>query len=843
MDKSMILKEIYKSRVLWAGLLLLTALWAVALVVTGRAVYGHARRELGQDLRLVVDTLAGVADERAARLAHGLGVVAALPELDRPPGAALPDRAALARLAQAAGLDGLALLEGEGQGATLVTGLSETALRLCRTPGAHLDDGQSPPLLVHAVPLAGEATGRWLCGALAMPTVAQLGLPAELAEALRVVWRARPALAPAPVEPVWQGRDDGRWLSLSRPLQLAGARHDVEARLPRRRLLRHWQRELWPYVTILTLLYLATVVSLLGVLLVRFMRQRWLHIRQAAFAGMAYTGNGVVVSDRQGRIVFFNQAAEQLIGRRRDEIAGQPAERVLRFQDRDGQPLPEPLTEALRRQTEVSAGCDAWLVDANGQRVAVHYSANPIHKGEHAAGAVLVVRDMHKERALVDELRVKSTRDEVTGLPNRAELLRVLRETLQRVQGAGGSAQLLYLDLDRFDVINEVHGLNGGDLLLGQIAGLLTTLVRPGDVVARLNGDEFAIVLAPADATYAARFADRLLQALRGHRFALAGTPVVLTGSLGIAPLNLQAQDAITALANAAAACHEAKRLGRNRWMRAADREAGRRRREIELGWLPRLRTALEKGAFALHAQPIEPVAGDVPPGRLGEVLLRLDEPGGTLASPREFLPVAEAYGLAEEIDRWVVETLFTRYRHHFAAPRGERDGFDLLTINLTRNALVSPDFLGFVTEAMERHHIDPRRVCFEVAERHLVDDRERALAFMTTLHGLGVQFMLDDFGTGMTSFGCLKDLPVGFVKINGAFVRAMEQDVGAYAMVHALNETAHFLGVRTVAEFVENAALQALVEEIGVDYVQGFGVAVPEPLRGGVVGLNASVA
>ncbi len=842
MDNLLIFKEVLRMRVLWVSLLLLTVLWGVALAITGRAVYGHALQTVEQDLRLMVDALAGVADERVARLVHGLEVVAASPTLAASPGAAPPGRAALATLARAAGLDGLALLGGEGHDAALATGLPATALGLCHTPGFHLDEGQSPPLLVHVVPLVGgEATGRRLCGALSMPAVAELGLPAELAGALRVVWRAR--TAPAPAEPVWHSGDGGRWLGLSRPLRLAGARHEVEARLSRRYLLHRWRRELWPYATILTLLYLTTVASLLGVLLVRFMRQRWLHMHQAASAGMAHTGNGIVITDGQGRIVFFNRAAEQLTGRRRDEIEGRPAEHVLRFQDSEGQPLPEPLTEALRRQMEVSAGCDAWLVDGRGQRVAVHYSANPIREGERAAGAVLVVRDMRKERALMDELRVKSTRDEVTGLPNRAELLRVVRETLRRVQGMGGSAQLLYLDLDRFDAINEVHGLNDGDLLLGQVAGLLTGLVRPDDVVARLNGDEFAIVLAPADTTYAARFADRLLQSLRSRRFALAGVSVVVTGSLGIAPLNLQAQDAVTALANAAAACHEAKRLGRNRWMRAADREASRRRRENELRWLPRLRAALEKGAFALHAQPIAPAARDVPPGRLGEVLLRLDEPGGTLALPREFLPVAEAYGLAEEIDRWVVEALLTRYRHHFAAPRGEHDGFDLLTINLTRNALISPDFLGFVIETMERHHIDPRRVCFEVAERHLVNDRERAFEFMTTLHGLGVQFMLDDFGTGMTSFGCLKDLPVGYVKINGAFVRAIEQDVGAYAMVHALNETAHFLGVRTVAEFVENATLQALVEEIGVDYVQGFGVAVPEPLRGGVVGFNASVA
>jgi EAL domain-containing protein (putative c-di-GMP-specific phosphodiesterase class I) len=304
-----------------------------------------------------------------------------------------------------------------------------------------------------------------------------------------------------------------------------------------------------------------------------------------------------------------------------------------------------------------------------------------------------------------------------------------------------------------------------------------------------------------------------------------------VSASIGVVTLHAESGDQAAVLAAADMACYAAKEAGRNRIhvYRASDAEL--RQRHGEMLWVARLNEALAHDRFLLYRQSIVPTRGNGE-GELCEVLLRLRAGDDTLVTPAEFLSAAERYNMMPAIDRWVIRTLFTRHGEHLrAAVRPGCAHAARVSINLSGATLSDDTFLDFVRGELHAHAIPPERVCFEITETAAIANLGRAVTLIEALRALGCRFALDDFGSGLSSFGYLKNLPVDYLKIDGTLVRHIADNPIDYAMVEAINGIGHVMGIRTIAEFVENDAIRERLTRIGVDYLQGYGIDRPAPL------------
>ena len=373
-------------------------------------------------------------------------------------------------------------------------------------------------------------------------------------------------------------------------------------------------------------------------------------------------------------------------------------------------------------------------------------------------------------------------------------------------------------------MVNDTCGHGAGDLLLQRIAKLLQVHIRGTDVLARLGGDEFAALLNHCPLDQALRVANDIREEIEDLRFVWADRSFTVGVSIGLVPITAHSGTAADVHSAADVACYAAKEKGRNRVhvYRADDAELDLRKGEME--WVSRISQGLEDNRFLLYAQDIVALRPGLSHGQRIELLLRLRDERGTVVSSETFLPAAERYNLMPSIDRWVVRTALATLADD------NRHRVESCSINLSGHNLTDPSFLEFVLEQIGRNAILPEKLCFEITETAVVTHLEQAREFISTLRQVGCQFSLDDFGSGLSSFGYLKTLPVDFLKIDGRFVRDLLQDRVDHAMVDAINRTGHLMGLGTVAEFVESSAIVAELTRIGVDFAQGFAFSHPVP-------------
>ena len=416
----------------------------------------------------------------------------------------------------------------------------------------------------------------------------------------------------------------------------------------------------------------------------------------------------------------------------------------------------------------------------------------------------------------------QATHDTLTGLVNRAEFERRLTHLLASASPHNPHA-LLYLDLDQFKVVNDTCGHVAGDDLLRQISALLRTKLRARDTLARLGGDEFGVLLDHCPVAEAKRVADALRELLRAFRFGWQDKSFTIGVSIGLVPLAAAGETLSSVFSAADAACYAAKETGRNRvhLYQADDRMLAQR--DGEMRWIPRIEQALSEGRFRLYYQPIHAFGPWAI--RHGEILLRMVDEQGRIVLPGAFIPAAERYGLMLTIDQWVVSK-------SLEALKIIADDAGVFTINISGQSLGAAEFLEFVTDRIKETRVTPDRLCFEITETAAVSELGHVLRFINTLKGVGCRFALDDFGTGLSSFSYLKTLPVDYLKIDGSFIRELAADDIDRAMVEAVNRIGHRMGLSTIAEGVESEAVARKVEEIGVDYGQGYGLAKPQPLH-----------
>jgi diguanylate cyclase (GGDEF)-like protein len=416
--------------------------------------------------------------------------------------------------------------------------------------------------------------------------------------------------------------------------------------------------------------------------------------------------------------------------------------------------------------------------------------------------------------------------DALTGLHNRASFLRSLEQLIDQANLQDVRHSLLFLDLDQFKVINDTCGHLAGDEMLKQLAGVLQRSVRAKDRLARLGGDEFCILLEDCPLPHARQIAETLRGAVHDFRFLWDGKFFSVGVSIGIVSIDKDGGNANDVLSAADLACYAAKDRGRDaiQVYERDDCELSRRRGEMD--WISRIDDALDGNHFRLWRQPIRSLkSADEYRVHHYELLLRMLDHDGRVVLPGAFLPAAERYDRMREIDRWVVGQALRYVGEH-----GESsDQFH--TINLSGASIGDDSLRDFVGDRIAAHGVNPRSICFEVTETVAIGNFKAAVEFMQSLREIGCRFALDDFGSGLSSFAYLKSLPVDFIKIDGKFIRSLATDPMDRAIVEAIHRVAHVARLQTIAEFVEDADVVAVLRTIGVDFAQGYSIGKPEPL------------
>jgi diguanylate cyclase (GGDEF)-like protein len=424
-----------------------------------------------------------------------------------------------------------------------------------------------------------------------------------------------------------------------------------------------------------------------------------------------------------------------------------------------------------------------------------------------------------------------TTHDPLTGLANRKTLEERLESALASARSLGGTHALIYLDIDFLHRINDAFGHLAGDDLLRRIVPVLRGCLREEELLARIGGDEFAVLIENCSADYALQAGLRIRDAVQSWPFEWSDHSFQVGVSAGVVAIT-RLTPGLSAIFNEAdSACFAAKEQGRNRVVAFHEADASQYMRQTSRGWLKRINDAISGGAFTLLYQPIVSLAPVRDAGTLprAEALLRMSETGGELILPMSFIPVAERYDLMRSIDRWVIERAFSDYRR-LAKERGVEKPAEF-SINLSGHTLSSPDFADIVRENLLRHDVPPSCICFEITETAAIANVERARAGVEALRALGVRFWLDDFGSGLSSFNYLKHFAVDGLKIDGLFVKGVARSYLDYALVEAIQKIAVTMGLATVAECVESEDIAKKLQAIGVAWGQGFHLGPPGPL------------
>jgi diguanylate cyclase (GGDEF)-like protein/PAS domain S-box-containing protein len=520
-------------------------------------------------------------------------------------------------------------------------------------------------------------------------------------------------------------------------------------------------------------------------------------------------GDGVITTDIAGRIDYLNQVAEELTGWTNAQANGQPITKVFQAKDENNhKPLPDPVQRCLKEQRSIHFPDSALLMHRGGNReFSIEITASPIRNhANQVMGAVLVLHDVTTLRNMARQMAWQARHDPLTGLIQHA---------------------LCYLDLDQFKIVNDTCGHIAGDELLKQLTAHLQARVRETDTLARLGGDEFGILLERCPIEEASETAEMLREVVKKFRFAWQDKVFEIGASIGVVPITTDSGSIVDVLSAADSACYVAKDHGRNRIHVYQPEDSALAERHGEMQWVHRVNRALGDDRFRLFYQKVLPLSADEHE-QYCEILVRMVDEEGKMVLPMAFIPAAERYQMMPAIDRWVLTATLEALRGKAPA----LGSVSVCAVNLSGQSLCDDHFLSSVVDILDASSISPSQICFEITETAAIANLTRAMRFISVLKGMGCRFALDDFGSGLSSFMHLKHLPVDFLKIDGSFVRDMARDPVDAAMVEAINRIGHVMGIRTIAEAVENTAILERLRSMGVNYAQGTIIARPEPFK-----------
>ena len=547
-------------------------------------------------------------------------------------------------------------------------------------------------------------------------------------------------------------------------------------------------------------------------------------------------GEGVITIDAEGCIDYLNPVAEQYTGWSGTDAKGQRLDAVYRVvHEQTGKPVPLPGGDAAKPHG-APPGATVRLLGRSGNASAIRDSYAPIHDSSgKLVGWVVVFHDVSQIEEMAQQLSWQASHDALTGLLNRGEFERQLADLIDSVRRENKQHALMYMDLDNFKTVNDTCGHAAGDELLRQLTTVMQARMRGSDTLARIGGDEFGGLLESCPLDQAVRIANGLREAVRDFRFVWRDKTFGVGVSIGLVTIDGVNMSVSSALATADATCYEAKSRGRDRVLvhRPKDRSIGDQSAELQM--VSQINYAFEIGNFRLYRQKIIALGADNGDEPHYEILVRMLDQSGNLIPPNGFMPAAERYNLLSSIERWVISSLveFLHQQHASGAIPHEKTAFTnaFYAVNLSGVSINDNSFTDFVRKLLTRFNLPRGLLCFEVTETTAISNLTKAAQLMHELKAMGCRFALDDFGIGMSSFAYLKYLPVDYLKIDGVFIRDMAVDPMDHAIVEAINRIAHILGLKTVAEFVEDETTLERLRTLKVDYAQGYFIAKPEAL------------
>lgn len=540
---------------------------------------------------------------------------------------------------------------------------------------------------------------------------------------------------------------------------------------------------------------------------------------------------GVITTDGRGHIESLNAAAKHITGWSTHQAKGKKLSQVLDTLGEGNDNLIESLVnQALREGGVHTASSEVTFKGSVSREHVIEASAAPIRdETSEVAGAVLIFRDITEMHALSHELRLHASHDSLTGLLNRREFETQLGEAIHDARENNSEHALCFLDLDMFKIVNDTCGHIAGDELLRQISTILSGSIRRSDVIARLGGDEFGLLMHDCSLGIAKDVCENIRSKIKNNRFVWEDNAFEIGVSVGIAPITEMSGNTHEVLRDVDSAVYEAKDHGRNRVCVRDKDTLNLDRRQGEISWIQTINQALEKDRLLLYYQEIRSLQEQGNPATHAELLLRMLDDAGNIISPMSFLPAAERFHLMPVVDRWVIHKAFQEMAKIRKA--GKKIPIKRFNINLSGQSLSDPDLLDYIRAELALSGIAANDVCFEITETAAISNLSAASTLIDELRKIGFRFALDDFGSGLSSFGYLKNLKVDYLKIDGTFIRDIASDTADHAMVRSINQVAHVMGIQTVAEYIENLDISIMATGIGIDYGQGIFLAEVRPL------------
>jgi len=520
-------------------------------------------------------------------------------------------------------------------------------------------------------------------------------------------------------------------------------------------------------------------------------------------------GDGVITVNKDYIIQTINPVAEMLADIKSPDVIG---ENILSIYEGESARQRTKINTNLTKNNMQRSLFDFTLTKKDGTKYEVEHTIAPIvAQNKTILGAVIILRDVTEVRTMEKRLSYQASHDALTGLINRREFEVRLKQTLRNAQTGDGTHSICFLDLDKFKIINDTSGHAAGDEFLKQVSNTIQSLLRQTDILARLGGDEFAIILNSCSISQAKNIANQIIKKIKDTRFIWGKNAFETGASIGIVPITKLTASISEVMSSVDAACYEAKDKGRNRIQVFEPNDAEFVKHQIETSWIQKIKDAITENSFELYFQELHNINPQYPTPKTIEILIRLND-NNKVICPDSFIPTAERYNLMPIIDEWVISNTF-----EFIKSYQKKHGSSIrVAINLSGQSLSEDSVLNLITNKLRKNkRLRKENICFEITETAAIANMSKAVEFIAHIKQMGCKFSLDDFGSGLSSFSYLKNMPVDNLKIDGMFIRDINVD-----------------GIKTTAEYVENKEILKCIKEIGIDYAQGYYISKPIPLK-----------
>ena len=535
--------------------------------------------------------------------------------------------------------------------------------------------------------------------------------------------------------------------------------------------------------------------------------------------------NPVIVIDSKDKIKLANPSAEKLFGEKEALLLEVSIHEVLiLYLNRQTTRIVD-LSQLLNGQQSVSS---MFFYDASRNIVELEFSASPMIDMEaEDVGFVIILKDVSEYRKLRRKLSYEGSHDQLTGFLNRSAFELKFENLVIEENNSVAQHVLAYLDVDQFSVVNDTCGNAAGDLLLKQVGKIIKSHVRKSDVLSRLSGDEFGIIMPFFEMERALQTIQKIIIEIQHSGFVWNEKDYQVTASIGVMAFGRISDDYADFYSKVSTACFLAKQNGGNQYHFIDENDEKVMAQQVSMDWVSGIMKGFNEDRFCLYVQPIVAMDDDITLTNHYEVLIRYRGEDGVIIPPNDFLPSAERYNLIERVDKWVVSKVI-----EWLQENREKVPRVMFSINLSGRSIGSQSFHKFLHESLTQSGVDLSSLCFEITETAVVDNVERSVEFINSIKALGVKFSLDDFGTGLSSFSYLKQFPVDYLKIDGEFVRDISKDDTSYVFVRSMTEVGHCLDMQVIAEFVESDTMFDKLREANVDFIQGYQVGKPVDIQ-----------